>query len=272
MNSVNNIEDKKITIKKFIWLIVAVTSVWAISGYLLYPLKQDRGTIGDMFGAVNALFSGLAFATLIYTMYLQRDELELQRRELKDTRNELKEQKEYLAAQNDVLRTQNFENTFFQLLKQLNEIRELLKLSDYGVLHHGKSAFELVFGELINFRKKLIDEEKVNNLTKDEVVRHTCNYVFKKRQDDLGHYFRTLYNLIKFVKQSNVTDKKFYTNLIRAQLSTHEVLIIFYDCLSDLGSEKFKPLIEEFALLKIVTEEILIDPYDYSLFAKSAYK
>lgn len=29
--------------------------------------KEIRGTFGDQFGAVNALFSGLAFAGLIYT-------------------------------------------------------------------------------------------------------------------------------------------------------------------------------------------------------------
>jgi hypothetical protein len=42
-----------------------------------------------MFGGINALFAGLAFAGLIYTIYLQRDELRLQREELELTRIEL---------------------------------------------------------------------------------------------------------------------------------------------------------------------------------------
>ena len=42
-----------------------------------------------MFGVVNSLFSGLAFAGLIYTIILQRKELALQRKELILTRNEL---------------------------------------------------------------------------------------------------------------------------------------------------------------------------------------
>ena len=37
----------------------------------------------------NALFSALAFAALVYTMWLQKDELELQRQELQATRQEL---------------------------------------------------------------------------------------------------------------------------------------------------------------------------------------
>lgn len=42
-----------------------------------------------MFGAVNTLFSGLAFAGVIYAIFLQSEELALQRNELKLTRDEL---------------------------------------------------------------------------------------------------------------------------------------------------------------------------------------
>lgn len=61
-------------------------------GYAIYRWLPDwptRGQFGDVFGAVNALFSGLAFAGLIYTVFLQREELGLQRRELELTRQEL---------------------------------------------------------------------------------------------------------------------------------------------------------------------------------------
>jgi uncharacterized protein (DUF3084 family) len=42
-----------------------------------------------MFGATNALFSALAFAGVLYTIHLQREELGLQRQELEQTRLEL---------------------------------------------------------------------------------------------------------------------------------------------------------------------------------------
>lgn len=41
-----------------------------------------QGQFGDMFGAVNALFTALAFAGLIYTVLLQRDQLALQQQEI----------------------------------------------------------------------------------------------------------------------------------------------------------------------------------------------
>jgi hypothetical protein len=58
--------------------------------YLLFPKWTDRASFGDMFGLSNALFSGLAFAGIIYAILLQRKELQLQRKELKMTREELR--------------------------------------------------------------------------------------------------------------------------------------------------------------------------------------
>ncbi len=60
------------------WLITTQFDSWA-----------DRGTFGDMFGTVNTLFSGLAFAGIIYAIFLQSKELSLQRQELAMTRDEL---------------------------------------------------------------------------------------------------------------------------------------------------------------------------------------
>ena len=66
---------------------------WAACVYFINGTDQNaaiRGQFGDMFGGINALFSALAFAGLIYTVSLQRKELSLQRQELEETRNELR--------------------------------------------------------------------------------------------------------------------------------------------------------------------------------------
>lgn len=55
---------------------------------------DELGAYGDFFGGFNALVSVLAFGGLIYTIFLQRKDLELQREELKQTRDELKRQAE----------------------------------------------------------------------------------------------------------------------------------------------------------------------------------
>ena len=70
----------------------------------LLPDWQTRGQVGDSFGALNALFSGLAFAGLIATILLQSKELALQRKELVLQRREMVASREELANQARVQR------------------------------------------------------------------------------------------------------------------------------------------------------------------------
>jgi hypothetical protein len=74
-------------------LIILVVIIWVLSAvFIIYGLDNwsDRGTFGDLFGAVNGLFSGLAFAGLIYTIVLQKRDLQMQRDEIRMNRSELK--------------------------------------------------------------------------------------------------------------------------------------------------------------------------------------
>ena len=94
-------------------------------------------------------------------------------------------------------------------------------------------------------------------------------------QSQVGHYFRNLYNVVKFVNKKSdfpkdYKAKKFYTNLIRAQLSSGELGLLFYNCLSDRGA-KFKKLVEKYALLKDMDFKVLINKKHRNLYDKSAY-
>lgn len=80
-------------------VIMAVQAAMGFVIYLGFDSWDERGTFGDMFGAVNALFSGLALAGVIYTILLQRHELALQRKELELTREELARSADAQAAQ-----------------------------------------------------------------------------------------------------------------------------------------------------------------------------
>lgn len=73
-----------------IGLVVISLIVFGILAYRANPTWAQRGQFGDMFGAINALFSGLALGGVIYAIFLQREELHLQRRELASTRDELR--------------------------------------------------------------------------------------------------------------------------------------------------------------------------------------
>lgn len=58
------------------------------AGYGLTCLFDKPNEAGDTPELVNGLFSTLAFAGVIYAIFLQRNELQLQRKELADTRAE----------------------------------------------------------------------------------------------------------------------------------------------------------------------------------------
>lgn len=59
-----------------------------------YPnVKLEPGTHGDMYGALNALFTALAFLLLGWTAWMQRLELKEQRKQLELTRNVFEAQK-----------------------------------------------------------------------------------------------------------------------------------------------------------------------------------
>jgi hypothetical protein len=95
---------------------IVIIGLWILTYCLLKNLKEtDRGTFGDMFGSINALFSGLALAGIILTILLQRKELKLQREELRETRTEFE-------TQNETLKLQRFENTFFSILNLHHQI------------------------------------------------------------------------------------------------------------------------------------------------------
>jgi hypothetical protein len=250
-------------------LLVAVVSVWALSGWLLHS-QEERGSFGDMFGAVNALFSGLAFATLIYTIHLQRHELRLQRIELAQTREELAGQKLQLAAQNELMRAENFESSFFRVLGILADIVGTMDIhKSAGPELRGRDCFLFFYRNLGS--RYSPSSDPANSATEEAAIRVAYSDFYRRYQGDVGHYFRTLYNLVKLVDRSDIEDKRFYTNLIRAQLSSHELLLLFYNSLSAQGSQKFKPLIEEYALLKTLPFEDLLSPHHKALYHMRAY-
>ena len=244
-----NSEEKKIHYKGIAF---GIAVFWIAITTLVYSLSDKNfavaGTIGDSFGAVNALFSGFAFAGVIVAILLQKNELELQRQELKSTREVLNLQKEEMEAQNETNKLHRFENTFFQMLDlHHNIVEKMFANLGRGNVLEGRRCFTRFYSE---FKRAIRPIAVFPGGDELERIRDAYHNFYPQHQTELGHYFRNLYQIIKFVNNSTVQDKKRYTNIVRAQLSSHEQALLFYNCLSDQGSEKFKPLIERYTLLK----------------------
>jgi uncharacterized membrane protein YciS (DUF1049 family) len=92
MTNTSEADGRPTGLRALIYLALAVVGLWLGSFFVIVftvASWEQRAQLGDLFGVINSLFSGLAFAGVIYAIYLQREELSLQRRELQLTREEL---------------------------------------------------------------------------------------------------------------------------------------------------------------------------------------
>lgn len=251
-------------------LLLFLLSWLCIDSFITDP--QTRGTFGDKFGAVNSLFSGLAVAGLIYTIYLQKEELRLQREELQQTREEMSRQTKEFDEQNKTLQIQRFETTFFNMMGLLQEILQGLSIN---TTRPNVSKFRDSSGrthrdwqqESITLTGRRVFEETYNgtdicltNLIKEKGIE---GYNESNAISLYDHYFRLLYRIMKFVDTSpsiiDAETRHQYVAILRGQLSRYELIWLYYNGLSNNGYEKLKPLIEKYALLKNIRQELIVD-------------
>lgn len=263
--------------------IIFVVVIWALTFFLfINGEKEWRGTFGDMFGAVNALFSGLAFAGLIITLIMQHEELKLQRQELQQTNAELEGQKKEFEEQNKTLKVQRFENTLFNMLSQQQEITNNLHYekndSNYNEAK-GRDTFELFYERKItrySYGSGDNDTYGVKGLIQEKDDIHAYSKLKDIRFFD--HYFRHLYRIFKYIYDSKLIDDKDkyeYAAIVRAQLSEYELLMLFYNALNvkDDGIYKFKSLIEAYALFNnLRTDELARPEVDVKFYEETAYQ
>ncbi|MBI4081637.1 MAG: putative phage abortive infection protein [Candidatus Lambdaproteobacteria bacterium] len=218
--------------------------------YHLFGLTDRAANFGDMFGAVNALFSGFAFAALFFALLLQREDLELQREELRATRQELKGQKQQMELQNTTLRTQTFEDTFFHLIQLHAEVTRGFSIEfEQNDRYLGRDVFTYLRKE---FLSQLIESLKsAPSLTIRECITHVQDSIGSKTIID--HYFRSLYGLLRFIDESHQIDKTLYVDILRSQLSLNELLIIFYHGLAGGEADRLKSLIEKYSFFRDTT-------------------
>lgn len=263
-----------------IMLVVFVLTLFIISWWIIRCHYADvtdfytaRGTFGDQFGAVNALFSALAFAGLIYTIILQMNELRYQREELIDNRNEMVRQTREFKQQNAALKKQTFENTFFNMLSLQQQIVNELSITEqqkiwlksdtpegtssheemYDYTYTGRKVFEFLYIHNSN--------GKAEGLSQVLISGGLEAYEDAYYRTLLDHYFRHFYTILSFIdREGNMADeeKYHYAKILRATLSRYELVLLYYNGLSSLGNEKLKPLIEKYSILKNINPCLLI--------------
>lgn len=193
--------------KKERWLIplfmIGIVLIWFLFPWTLSHLAKwlewniqnsddtNFGTFGDTFGALNTLFSGLAFATLIITLILQRRELQLQRKAVEAQQLEIQksndiaeqqvtiteQQAELLEKQIREAQVQNFFNILFPLFNRRKTYYEAAdKLPVFGPSSHvtniqSKSTFKTLHMEALKTYDIFHKTYRNDFLYKDDVLR-----------------------------------------------------------------------------------------------------
>lgn len=217
-----------------------------------YYLYKETGTIGDTIGGTMGPFVAIAAAILTFlAFWVQFKANEQQRKDIA---------------------LERFESNFFELLHFHQEITNglLLKcnMKSHPSEEKGRDVFQLLYENII------IKGGYVG--IKDIIKSNVDNWNDKYLNSPIGfldHYFRLLYRILKYIDDSQkkipemTLSKRYeYTSIVRATLSQYELILLFYNCLSSNGREKFKPLIERYAIFNNLRVELLATKDEQDLY------
>ncbi|MBK3518917.1 putative phage abortive infection protein [Carboxylicivirga marina] len=289
---ITSLNDKISFYTAWAWVFVIVGLAITLAAFFIY-FQSDKGEfyslnlLGDfMAGAVASLWS-LAGLFFIYVAFLgqkqqllnQQLEISLSQLEVKYTRLELAGQKQEMHIQNETMKQQKFENTFFQMLTLFHSIVDSTDISIDGIADAELSGRDCFMQFVRKLGHHAFNKESRGDIDYD-IARKTkpldmyirgYDAFYQIYKSDLSHYFRTYYHIIKLIDKSDVENKKQYISIARAQLSSNEQILLFYNCLHKNGKDKFKPLIEEYCLFKNLDDNLLFNIEHKKAYTESAY-
>ena len=262
----SNTKNNDFTILKWVGIFGVITlSVCVIGSIILLVAEnllnwpgtydlQRIGSWGDAFGGfLNPIFSFLALIGLLWTIKYQAEqlkvssdalkhsaeELTLTREELELTRKELSGSRKASQAVARAADRQNIENAFFQLLNLLNGIVENAEVGE----HKGTRAFHTIADSHLMHLCRIHTTAPKESSSRDQRI-NAANDVFDRTYSSqaaiLGHYFRVLYSILRFLseKKEEIGVEMFstYVKIFRGNLSDFELVLLFYNCLSNRGN------------------------------------
>ncbi|MDD2775731.1 MAG: putative phage abortive infection protein [Gallionella sp.] len=212
---------------------IIIAATWPISELSIAKV----GTFGDSFGPLTSLFTGLGFAGLLATVFLQREELKLNRSELKETRSEIQ-------LQNQTFHRQRFEDAFYQMLKLYKDnLRELSTRPHEGDSHRVSGIDALKF---LNTKfEKAWDKHLFHKFPEEEGERSEYLYVLVSTIKSVfvrqTRYVETLSSILVLIEdECTPSDRKeTYWRILASQLTSYEIKYLFYQALI---APEFTPL------------------------------
>jgi hypothetical protein len=181
---------------------------------------------GESFTLINTLFSGLAFAALILTIYLQRHEL---------------------AESQETFRKERFEDSFYRLLDYYRKNLDDIKIVDHktDVRHDGVAALMFLIRKLNTAMQRYSPFLETGD-PEDLKVYYFKLYVETQRiLSRQTRYLGTLECLLEEIEKDLPTyeARQPYWRILMSQLTIFEVKYIFYICLVAPEGDNLRELV-----------------------------
>jgi len=215
---------------------IALIGIAIVFVFNLVFNREGFGAWGDFFGGVlNPILTFLTFMGLLITIVLQQ-------KELKETRGEFARQSEALEKQQYEMTVQSFDNKFFQMLDLFNFVKINVK-GEFDFTKQREKLEEYIANDLEQYKE---------NVDKNYYIFFESNFVrFNNEYDTtFKYYFLNLFQLLKYIDDNadSLEEAKEYSNIIRAQLSKDELVLLLLNC---IGVQKFttndyQKLVEKF--------------------------
>ena len=160
----NKKETVKITLISII-VVLVILVLWYLNFYLLKGKNPlERGTFGDMFGVVNSVFSGLAFAGILISLIFQWVQLKSQNNDIaismkiqEKSAKALEKQAENLKK-SAILYALQAKLNYYTIERNKNE--KLLTTTSHITDNHVKAyLYELEISECLAEINKILDEK-----------------------------------------------------------------------------------------------------------------
>ncbi|HGH1348702.1 TPA: hypothetical protein ACJKLK_003173 [Acinetobacter baumannii] len=229
-----------------------------------HEVGERFGTYGDSYGSLNTLFSGFAFAILIISLFMQRQELKEQRKELEAQRHEIKESNNIAEAQRKITEQQAV------LIEQ--------QITDSKI----QSFYQLLF-KYIDEKNRKISDLRASDVTGQRLINYFCDiferefsfsnnpeYISKIDYDSLNNYINEclVSAHINTANQLIVHEYAEYLNFILRFIESHNKLDITENAILTFISYQNINEMKCMAYLAINNEELFEFIYNYSLLRK----
>tara|TARA_R110002049_G_scaffold107234_5_gene254855 strand:- start:155 stop:1030 length:876 start_codon:yes stop_codon:yes gene_type:complete len=259
----------------FLGLIFFLWNDWHIS--LDSSVNSEKAAqFGDFIGGIVGSFWALAGVILFYVALIEQrkdfltnskvldaqvEALNTQINEFMLQKEELKLTREVFIKQSNTLQKQQFESTFFSLLNLHHLIVNSMSCKEYPQNNHIATDGRDCFNVYYTLFKSDYDKAKLQNSSSSEfeVVDHAFKKFYSNHRSNLDHYFKNLYNTIKFIQNSNLEDKSYYVSIVKAQLSNNEIMFLFYNIIVNMENIDFKLLLKECDFFNSLDKVHLID-------------